>query len=310
MAVETGKISVVIPVFNREKLVASTLESMARQTSRDFELILVDNNSTDGTYSTLESWQKKLQGLGIDTVLAKCTTPGAPAARNTGLDLARYEWILFFDSDDIMPPRHIARAIDAINDHPDAEIIGWDVTYHTNGRRSVKTFARKGDQWHNLMHGGMATQRWCARTELVRRVGGWKLDLRYWDDIELGCRMLALKPVIYYIGLSGIDVIAQEVSITGTYDCDPSRMEPALRSIEQVLGQTVWTDLKRTIEYALTERAGNRQGRAMMAELLSRNSGARKMIYRLAYLQTRLGIPGAARLAKFYFALLSTYSYR
>lgn len=293
------EISVIIPVFNRAQLVEATLQSIARQTSRDFELILVDNNSTDGTYAVLNHWRERLQDCGIDTRLICCDTPGAAAARNAGLDICRCEWVMFFDSDDIMPQQHIGSALTAISQHPDAKLIGWDVIYVSdNGKRSVKTFARHGDQWHNLMHGGMATLRWCARTELVRQAGGWGEDIKFWDDIELGCRMLELRPEIYYIGLSGVTVIAHTESITATYTCDPSRIEPALRSIERVLGQTVWTDLKRSIEYALTDRAGNPQGRRMMNGLLSRNSGSKKLIYRLAYWQTRLGIPGAARLAK------------
>ena len=299
MTAKTPTISVIIPVFNREGIVVATLESIAGQTARDFELILVDNNSTDGTYDVLDMWRRKLQADGIDTTLIKCATPGAAAARNAGLAKARGEWTLFFDSDDTMPSGHVSSVLDAIAKRPQAEIIGWDVVYvDTDGKRSVKTFACRGDQWHNLMHGGMATQRWCARTGLVRRIGGWGEGVRFWDDIEIGCRMLALKPEIYHIGLSGVTVMAQTESITATYACDPSRMEPALQSIERVLGQTLWTDLKRAVEYAHTDRAGNPEGRRLMDELLGRNSGPKKLLLRLAYLQTRHGIPGAARLAK------------
>lgn len=299
MSHSPAKICVIVPVYNRALLVAATLDSIEKQTSRDFELVLVDNNSTDGTYAVLDQWRSRLQAGGIDTRLISCDTPGAAAARNAGLDICRCEWVMFFDSDDIMPPGHIASALTAIARHPEAELIGWDtVIVEQKGNRSVKTFARHGDQWHNLMHGGMATQRWCARTELIRRAGSWNPDIRFWDDIELGCRILDLKPKISYTGLSGVTVYANPDSITATYASDPARIEPALQSIERVTGRTLWTDLKRAVEYARTARADNSRGKKLMGRLMRRNKGMRKLILGIAYWQTRLGLPGAARLAK------------
>lgn len=291
-------ISLIIPVYNRAKLVVPTLESIEGQTSRDFELILVDNNSTDGTYEVLESWCRRMQERDIFTRLIRCVVPGAAAARNAGLEINRCDYVMFFDSDDIMPPQHVASVLNAIGRHPEAELIGWDVVLDTAGKRTVKTFARRGDQWHNLMHGGMATQRWCASADLLRRAGGWNPEVRYWDDIELGCRMLAQKPVIFYTGVSDVCVICHPESITGTYTCDPSRMEAALRSMESVLRQNVWTDIKRAVEYGLSARCGNSRDKELMSELLRRNKGLKKQLCRIAYHQTRLGIPGAARLLR------------
>lgn len=292
-----AKICLIVPVYNRVEIVTTTLESIERQTRRDFDLILIDNNSTDGTYEILESWRKRLSDGGIETRLIRCTIPGAAAARNAGMDINRCEWVMFFDSDDIMPPQHIERILTAIANNPKVELIGWDIVLLDYlGRRTVKTFARHGDQWHNLMHGGMATLRWCAKSDLIRRAGGWNPEVIYWDDIELGSRMLALKPVIYYAGLSDVCVISHPDSITGTYHCDPSRIETSLRSIEAVLEQTLWTDIKRAIEYGLSARCGNDRGKKLMAELLHRTKGLKRELCRIAYLQTRSGIPGAARL--------------
>lgn len=289
-----------MPVYNRAGLVGATLASLAAQTARPIEVILVDNNSTDGTYDVLEQWAGSVRAPGFDVVVVRCVRSGAAAARNTGLELARAEWVMFFDSDDTMPPRHVADALAAVEEHPEADIIGWDYMSSDGRRKRLNRFFGHDMQWNNLFHGAMSTQRWCARTKLVREVGGWNEDVRYWDDIELGCRMLAFSPSVYYMGFSGIEVFEHVDSITATHAVDPSRVEPALQAMAATLGGTMLPDLKRAIEYGLTVRAGNSRGRELMSKLLKRNGLSQRFVLWLAYTHTRLGLRGAATLLKLF----------
>lgn len=286
-------LSVVVPVFNRAAIVGPTLESIASQRFRNFELILVDNASTDGTAAVLLQWQKRILALGIAVEVLRCPTPGASAARNTGLGAARAPWVLFFDSDDTMPPTHLQRAAEAIGAHPGADIIGWDTLHMArDGSCRRGRFFGTNMQKHSLFDGAMATQRWCARTALVRDAGAWDENVGYWDDIELGARILATGPAVVYIGASGVKVMESEGSITGSPADHPARMEPALTRIEATLGPKGrrWCRLKRAIEYARCSRAGSPEGRKAMAAL--RPGPWLWLIYHY----TRLGGRGAAHL--------------
>lgn len=295
---EYPQISVVVPVYNRASIMGPTLESLAAQTARDIEIIMVDNNSTDGSYELLTEWQSRTSRKGLDIIVARCSTPGASAARNCGLSLVKSDRVMFFDSDDTMPPTHVAEALAAISAHREADIIGWDYTSSDGTGSRVNRFYGRDMQWNNLFHGAMATERWCARTELVRKVGGWNENVGYWDDIELGARMLADGATVYYRGMSGVEVREHAGSITGTYCADPARIEPALQSIAATTGNAYWTDIKRAIEYGLTTRTGNGRGAELMSSLLGRYGGLRGLLLRFAYEHTRHGLRGAAALAK------------
>lgn len=285
-------ISVVVPVYNRAGVVTRTLDSIVAQQSKSFELIVIDNGSTDGTAEVVEQWRRTNSGA-LDIKTAVCLRKGAAAARNHGLEMACGQWVLFFDSDDTMPPTHLGLVADAIAANPDADIIGWDtVQIHRDGSRSSGDFYGRAMQKHNLFDGSMATQRWCARTAFVRECGGWNEEVRVWNDIELGARMLSHRPCVRYIGASGVTVYESDVSITSVGAADPTLYEPALRSIEKSLGAKGrrWCRLKRAITYGLLSRRGTADCRQLM------NSMKPGALLWAAYHYTRLGGRGAGRL--------------
>ncbi|MDE7388508.1 MAG: glycosyltransferase family 2 protein, partial [Muribaculaceae bacterium] len=100
---EPKLITVVIPVRNRARLVEATLASVAAQSMAPARIVLVDNGSTDGTEEVLRRWADKR----TDTIVVSEPIPGAAAARNRGLREVESPYVMFFDSDDIMPTRHI-----------------------------------------------------------------------------------------------------------------------------------------------------------------------------------------------------------
>lgn len=94
-------ISIVVPVYNAGRFLSATIESALGQTWRKLELILVNDGSTDDSQRIIDEYKAK------DPRIISITTEnmGAPHARNTGLDAASGEYILFFDADDVMLPR-------------------------------------------------------------------------------------------------------------------------------------------------------------------------------------------------------------
>lgn len=97
-------VSVILPVYNRAGWVARAVESVLAQTCRRFELLVVDDGSTDGTRRVLESFGSRVTILGQ-------THAGAEAARNLGLARARGEFVAFIDSDDVWYADRLSRQL-------------------------------------------------------------------------------------------------------------------------------------------------------------------------------------------------------
>lgn len=87
--------SVIIPVFNRKELLIRAIDSVLTQTFSSFEIIVIDDHSTDGTIDSLrKSHNDQIR------ILSNTKTKGASGARNTGIENAKGEWVAFLDSDD------------------------------------------------------------------------------------------------------------------------------------------------------------------------------------------------------------------
>ena len=293
-------ITIVIPVHNRAEIVGRTLASVEAQTLRPLSVVLVDNASTDGTAGVLREWAARPHGLDVRVVCE--TAPGAAAARNRGLSGVRTEWTMFFDSDDTMRPDHCRRALEAAGD---CDMVGWDVCLHTtDGAEEVHRFYADDAQFHSLFHGSTATQRYMARTELFRRAGGWDPTVRYWDDIELGARVLALNPRVRHAGRCiSVDVHAQEQSITGTrYSDSADKAAVALEAIRRTLGpeHAFPVDVKAAILAAdcAKEGAAGTAKDIMNAALARYSDMRRRLILRAAYAWCRAGLRGAARILR------------
>ena len=114
----TPTVSVVLPTHQRRKILRQAIASVLAQTYRDFELIVIDDGSTDGTGEMVESLD------GWDGRLRYRWQPnrGASAARNAALRLAQGEIVAFLDSDNVWRPDHLERLVGALERHPDADL--------------------------------------------------------------------------------------------------------------------------------------------------------------------------------------------
>lgn len=109
------KISVIIPTFNRAYLLAETLDSILNQTFKDWECLLIDDGSTENNWAILEKYQKEDQRFRIFKRENFHKPKGANACRNIGLEMSKGDFIVFFDSDDLMLPNHLETKFNAIN---------------------------------------------------------------------------------------------------------------------------------------------------------------------------------------------------
>jgi len=126
------KVSIVIPCYNAERYLAQCLESVLAQSEADYEVILVDDGSKDGTLAVAKAYAAR------DARISVChqENAGVCAARNLGLERARGEWITFVDSDDLLMPHALETMLSATGDQVDMVVCAHE-TFDEAGRRET-----------------------------------------------------------------------------------------------------------------------------------------------------------------------------
>lgn len=256
-----------------------TLDSIAGQCVEDrIDLIVVDNNSTDGSVAAVARWHASHPEIDL-TILSE-PRPGAAVARNTGLAAVTTPYVMFFDSDDLMLPGHVKRAVEGVEEHPEADILGWDIDCQLPDGRFIRPrFVVENPIYNHLVFVILSTQRYMARTELVRRVGGWDADLKGWNDFELGVRLLSVRPNLVKIDKAGSRPLViryfTEESITGTmYSVKPDEWELSLDRIEMTLREKCpralcWVGYRRAVLAALYAREGDKSDARRLLSMAS-----------------------------------------
>jgi glycosyltransferase involved in cell wall biosynthesis len=112
--------SIVIPTYNRAHLIINTLDSIFNQKFYDFEVIIVDDGSTDSTKDAVIDYIHKHQLLNCYYYYKENAERGA--ARNFGIEKAKGQWITFLDSDDLFYPNHLQLASDFINNNSECKL--------------------------------------------------------------------------------------------------------------------------------------------------------------------------------------------
>jgi glycosyltransferase involved in cell wall biosynthesis len=114
----TPLVSIVLPTFNRETFLDDAFQSIAAQTYPNWELIVVDDGSTDNTTSAVRRLSGRMRG---PCTYIRQENRGAYAARNVGVTRGRGELFAFFDSDDLWLPHHLSRCVDALKRHEEVD---------------------------------------------------------------------------------------------------------------------------------------------------------------------------------------------
>ncbi|MCP4914945.1 MAG: glycosyltransferase [Oligoflexia bacterium] len=122
-------ISIIIPTFNREKTIKRAINSVVAQTHSDWELIIIDDGSTDETKNIVDSFSDdRIQYFYIEN-------SGVSKARNFGIAKTRSDWIALLDSDDEWLPKKLEEQIKEIEKNPESAIIHTEEIWIRNGKR-------------------------------------------------------------------------------------------------------------------------------------------------------------------------------
>ena len=109
-------VSIIIPTYNRQHIISETLDSIIKQTYTNFECLIIDDRSTDTTEAFLLDYHK-MDNRFLFFKRPDAKIKGANTCRNIGLEQSKGDYIIFFDSDDLMTPNHIEVKVQAILQH-------------------------------------------------------------------------------------------------------------------------------------------------------------------------------------------------
>jgi glycosyltransferase involved in cell wall biosynthesis len=197
-------VTAAITTHNRAPLVVEAVESVLAQTYGDYELVVVDNGSTDGTREALEPYLDRIRYVPQQNL-------GRAGGRNAAIRLAAGRYVAFLDSDDLWLPDKLARQVEALEAHPRVGLVHGHVELIAEGgtplRRETaahrRLFARA--HRHGASYAGYALECRCLtstvmfRADVLERVGPYDGALAL-EDLDLYLRLLLGSEVLFLGG--------------------------------------------------------------------------------------------------------------
>jgi len=186
----TSGVSVIIPTYNRNSVFAA-IASVLAQRGAEFELIVVDDGSTDDTWQELERCAARARDV---MQIVRTPNRGVAAARNKGIAIAAAPLVAFLDSDDTWAPNKLARQAEFMSRNPQCVISQTDETWIRNGRRvnpGRRHRKRAGDIFVDSLRTCLISPSAAIlRTSCLCEIGGFDEDLIAAEDYDLWLRIL------------------------------------------------------------------------------------------------------------------------
>lgn len=184
-------ISVIIPTFNRVDLLKKTVNSVRRQTFRDFELIVVNDGCSDGTAEWLDA-QQDIRHLDREN-------SGIAASRNAGAAIASGRWLAFLDHDDLWAPDKLEIQASFAREHPEVALIA--ARHVRLGRRRQTTRKHRwimGDLFvKTFSESFIHTSSVMIRRDVFHEIGGFPTQYRFADEFDVWLKIAASHSVAY-----------------------------------------------------------------------------------------------------------------
>lgn len=192
--------SVIIPLYNKAPYIKKALRSIIEQSFRDYELIVVDDGSSDGSFDVTK---ETLKESGLDYHLIRQDNAGVSTARNNGIAASHGEFICFLDADDWWAEDFLQKMDLLIREYPDAGIYGTNYYYVKNGKQRVcVTTAKTGyinycKVYAERLQMPLWTGATCIRREVFDEVGGFRTHLKLGEDFDLWIRVTLKHKVAF-----------------------------------------------------------------------------------------------------------------
>lgn len=202
------KISIVVPVYNSIKYLDRCINSILKQTFLDFELILINDGSTDSSFSVMKKYETDSR--------VKCYSQknkGIAATRNRGIDLASGEYIMFIDNDDYIKEDYLMHYVTKIEEDESDVVIGNYQRVLDNGKVLVETHLVDGD-WSKYMI--VAPWAKLYRLSFIKRYNIKFLNSNIGEDIYFNMQVMNLTKNISIIEDNGYQWFYNEKSVSNT----------------------------------------------------------------------------------------------
>lgn len=196
-------ISVIIPLYNKGKQIAHTLRSVLNQTFQDFEVVIVDDGSTDGSVAEVE----KFCDSRIRLIHQK--NAGVAAARNRGIEEAKGDLIAFLDADDEWKPEYLATQHHLSQKYPDCSVFVCNYEFRNMEGKVTPTIIRKlpftGEEGilsnyfevASCSHPPLWTSAVMVKKQAIQAIGGFPVGIKSGEDLLTWARLAVNGQIAY-----------------------------------------------------------------------------------------------------------------
>ena len=195
--------SIIIPLYNKAPYIAKALRSVAEQTYKEFELIVIDDGSTDESIEKLRDTSYELREKNLDfytkVKIIEQQNQGVSVTRNNGVKLAKYDYIAFLDADDWWEPTFLEEMKALVDEFPDAGIYSSSYFKVKNGNLikaniGVEKDFLKGEinylqVYAKTMYMPITSITVVLKKEVFEKTGGFNSMLKFGEDFDLWLRI-------------------------------------------------------------------------------------------------------------------------
>jgi glycosyltransferase involved in cell wall biosynthesis len=185
---EHPKVTVLLPVYNGDRFLQEAIDSVLSQTWNDFELLVVNDESIDGTAAILEGYNDPRVHI-----ITNASRIGLPSSLNCGLAHARGEYVARIDADDVALPQRLAEQVWYLDHHPDVGLVASsiDIIDKEGTKIGSEEVARSPEELYYLLtfKNCIANCSVTFRRELILGIGGYHESMMFAEDYDLWVRV-------------------------------------------------------------------------------------------------------------------------
>ncbi|MCX7711593.1 MAG: glycosyltransferase [Clostridia bacterium] len=193
--------SVVIPLYNKEKHIKRAIDSVLNQTAGSYEIVVVDDGSTDNSADVVEA-------IKDDRIrLIRQKNSGVSAARNRGIEEARNEFVAFLDSDDSWKPDFFENILRLMEQYPSAGAYALAIESYDGKRYARVPYINLPEPpWEGIIphffkcmlgNPPVFSSSVVIRAEVFKTIGGFKIGDKIGEDVEMWCRIALNYPIAF-----------------------------------------------------------------------------------------------------------------
>lgn len=187
--------SIVIPLYNKELSIRNTIQSVLDQAYKDFEIIVINDGSTDDSINVVQSFDDSR------IKIVNQINQGVSATRNTGIVHSTCEWIAFLDADDLWEPNHLQEIRDMMQSFPNKNIYVTSFAFSGNRKKEtldntnkvylVDNYFKQAKKIHILW-----TSIVVVKKETILKVGGFDIRMTNGEDLDCWVRLAKSNDIV------------------------------------------------------------------------------------------------------------------